>query len=220
MNDSSEFKINELQKKYLNDVDISFDTVLPTNTKDYDLIILWSYRKIISGIENKRNIVLFHSSELPNGKGWAPIYNTIKNNNDYFVISGILAAQEVDSGNIVVQARFRMNESYTAEILRKWDEEICIMLIKNILEKFDGKKIIGKKQVGAETFYNRRKPNDNEIDINSTIKDALSHLRACEENHPAYFYYKNTKYIIKVEPELIPDFPDDLKIEFFNDEDI
>tara|TARA_B100000029_G_scaffold509599_1_gene599174 strand:- start:62 stop:745 length:684 start_codon:yes stop_codon:yes gene_type:complete len=218
VNHISEFKINDLEKKYLNNVDIKYGTELPYNSEKFDLIILWSYRKIITNIKNKKNIILFHSSDLPKGKGWAPIYNTIKNNNDYFVITGILASSKVDSGDIIAQAKFKMKPSYTAEILRKWDEEICLILIKDILEKFHGKEITGKNQVGEETFYERRKPDDNEIDISSKIEDLLLHIRACEENHPAYFYYKNIKYNIKIQPELTPDFPDDLKIQFFNNE--
>ena len=100
VNDFSEFDFNEYLKKHLTHVEITVGNSLPSNTDDFDLIILWSYRKIIKNIENKNNIILFHSTDLPKGKGWAPIYYSIFNNEKFFTISGITASNKVDSGKI------------------------------------------------------------------------------------------------------------------------
>jgi len=79
-----------------------------------------------------------------------------------------------------------------------------------ILEKFDGKKIAGKPQVGLETFYERRIPENNEI----KIENFINHLRGCEKNHPGFFYYKGEKFFVFVEPERKPNFPSDIEIKF------
>tara|TARA_B100001013_G_scaffold221916_1_gene135602 strand:+ start:215 stop:877 length:663 start_codon:yes stop_codon:yes gene_type:complete len=210
LNNLSEFSFADYIDKYLSNYDVVVETSLPNKTEDYDLIVFWSYRKIVPNIGNKNNIILFHSSDLPDGKGWAPIYNTIIKEHEYFTISGIKAAEEVDSGDIIVKARFRMKPNYTAEYIRRWDEEISVMLVEKILERFDRKQIVGIPQAGTGSFHERRKPEHNEINTENFV----NHLRACEKKHPAFFYYKGQKFFVTIEPENIPEFPDDLVISF------
>lgn len=216
VNKLEEFDFQQYLNKYLADVNITVGESLPIDTDYYDLIILWNYRKILKNIFDKKNIILFHSTNLPQGKGWAPIYYTLTKGLEQYTISGIFAADEVDSGDIIVQAKFKIKDNYTAEIIREWDDEICIMLIKKIFEIFQEKEIKGRKQQGVSSFNTRRKPEDNEINPNVKFADVISHLRACEKKHPAFFVYKGTKYLITVEPETKPTFPDDLEIIFYD----
>ena len=132
-----------------------------------------------------------------------------------FRSTGLFAAEDVDSGNIIVKARFRIKDNYIAEYIREWDNEISIILIKKILQRFGKNKIIGKKQIERGNFNTRRYPEQNEISIDSKFKKIISHLRACEKNHPAFFFYKKTKYIVNIQPIDRPKFPSDLKIKFY-----
>jgi len=215
VNDFNEFNFNEYIQKYLKKIDISIGTTLPAQNENFDLIILWNYRKIIKNI-SKKNIILFHSSELPDGKGWAPIYYAIKNRKKNYVISGIFADNKVDSGDIIVQAKFQIKDNHTAEFIRKLDSEISIMLIKKILIRFNKKQISGKKQIGKISYNLKRNIEDNKIDVNTKFSSNIDHLRACEQKHPAFFYKNKTKYLIFVEPIEKPNFPKDLEIKFFN----
>lgn len=214
INDFEEFNFSDLIKKHLNKVSIAVGQLLPSNPENYDLVILWNYKKIIQNTNNFKNVILFHSSDLPHGKGWAPIYNTIIEKQEYYTITGLLMAEEVDAGNIIVKAKFKMKPEYTAFFLRKWDEEIDIILIKMILEKFDNFELIGKPQHGVSTFRKRRYKIDNEIDINLRMIELVDHLRATENRSPSFFKYNNIKFIVKIEPENIPEFPVDLEIIF------
>lgn len=216
VNKLDEVDFAEYTKKYLSGITVSIGESLPKYLDDYDLIILWNYRKILRNISDKKNIILFHSSDLPHGKGWAPIYYSLYEGRHDYVISGILAADEVDSGDIIIQARFRIKDNYTADIIRRFDNEITIIMIKKILERFYGIEIKGIKQEGKGTFYKRRRPEDNEIDQKLRFSELVNHLRACEKTSPAFFYYNKTKYLISIEPELKPKFPEDLKIKFFD----
>jgi len=167
-------------------------------------------------ISERKNVIIFHGSNLPLGKGWAPIYYTLVENLPNYTITGILPADKVDSGDIVVRAKFSIKDNYTAENIREFDNEISILLIKKILERFSNNHLKGKKQTGPESYYQRRYPKDNEIKINSKISEIFNHLRACESSHPAFFYYNKTKYLIYIEGEEKPTFPDDLELEFFD----
>lgn len=215
LNKISEFNFADLLEKYLFDCEVTIGEGLPGRTEGYDLIVLWNYRKILQNVEDKKNIILFHGSDLPEGKGWAPIYNSIMSGREFYVISGLFADQQVDSGDIIVKARFKIRDNYTAEFIRQLDNEICIKLVRDMLLKFEGKEIKGKKQDGTDSFHARRKPEDNEVKLDAKLEDVISHLRACEKSHPAFFVYRGVKYRIHVEPCESPQFPEDLQV-FFN----
>ena len=214
VNSMDEYDFGDLIEKHLKGVSVDVGDSLPRDTNKYDLVVLWSHKKIIPGISAKKNIVIFHSTDLPEGKGWAPIYNTVANGKGHFVISGLLPAEKADEGDIVVKARFKIKDNYTARVIREWDREISIMLAKEILNRFKSGEIKGVKQDKAGSFYARRKPGDNMVSEDSRLCDIINHLRACEDKHPAFFYHNDIKYIIRIEPESRPDFPKDLKIEF------
>ena len=131
-----EFKSIPYLKKYLPNINYLIKTSFPSDPDNYNLIILWNYRKIIPNISERKNIILLHGSNLPLGKGWAPIYYTLVENLPNYTIAGILPADKVDSGDIVVRAKFSLKDNYTAETIREFDNEISILLIKKILERF------------------------------------------------------------------------------------
>lgn len=217
VNKNSNLDISRYLKKYLNLFSINFSNKFPTNPEFYDLIVLWNFQKIIPHIENKKNVIIFHSSDLPSGKGWAPIYYCIVNNQKFYTISGILPGKTVDSGDIVVQAKFMIKKFHTAQFLRKCDDEISIIMIKKIFERFPDMNLVGKKQIGEETFYKRRYPSDNEIKIDLPFEKLINHFRACEPQHPAFFSYDGEIFDINIQPRTKPSFPNDLKIKFFNE---
>jgi len=216
VNSMEDFARHDLLKKYLSSADVRFAEALPEHTEDCRLIVLWSYRKIIAGIAEKRNIIVFHSSDLPEGRGWAPIYHAVRENAPFYVVSGIRAVEPVDSGEIIVRARFKMRPDYTAEILRRWDEEICILLISMLLERLGEEGLKGRPQVGESSFRPRRRPEENEILLSQRLEDLIPHLRACEPGHPAFFHYHGVKYVLSIEPVPCPPFPADLEVVFYD----
>ena len=55
------------------------------------------------------------------------------------------------------------------------------------------------KQKGKSTYYKKRTPKDSELNINKSILSQFNKLRIANNNEwPAFFYYKNKKYILKV----------------------
>jgi methionyl-tRNA formyltransferase len=216
VNNLGEFNFSELIKKYLDDVSVTVGESLPEHTEEYDLIVLWNYLNIIPNISDKKNIIIFHSSDLPEGKGWAPIYFTLSKGKEFFVISGILAGEGVDTGDIIVKATFKIKDNYTAEFIRKCDSGISIMLTKEILMRFEGRELKGMKQTSEGSYYPRRRPEDNKVAMDSSLNDIFNHLRGCEKRHPAFFYFNQTKYLISIEPEVKPEFPEDLLITYFD----
>ena len=214
LNHVYDFNAQEFCKKHIGDHEISYGIVLPNNPEFFDLIIPWNYKKILRDCK-LHNVIIFHSSDLPKGKGWAPIFNVFHRQLEEYVISAIFLDEEVDSGNIIAQCRFKMRNTYTAEFIRRIDEEVTIMMIAEILKKMKEKELTGSKQdKKQETYYARRYPRDNEVDINSTLARLVPFLKGCEKNHPSFFYYKGDKFTISITPSIPPLMPDDLDITF------
>ena len=213
LNDLSDFKAQRYCDKYLSDYVVSMGLELPNNPSDFSLIVPWNYQKIIKS--HYSNIVVFHSSDLPKGKGWAPIFNAFDSELDEYVISAILLDKHVDSGDIISKAKFKMRNTYTAEFVRVVDEEVTIMMIAQILKKFKGKGLVGVKQDISKSTYNKKRYlKDNKININSNLKKLISILKGCEKNHPAFFEYNGDEFIISIKPKFPPVFPKDLEIYF------
>jgi methionyl-tRNA formyltransferase len=212
LNDLTEFNAQKYVDEMLCSYQVSFGTSLPVNIGEFDLVIPWNYKKKIKNYKFN-NIIIFHSSDLPQGKGWAPIFNAFNKKLKEYVISAILLDDNVDSGNIIAKAKFEIKNTYTAEFIRKVDEEISIKMIAEIISEFDNKSMTGIKQDKTkETYYERRYPEDNKLDINKPIKQLVHILKGCENANPAFFKYKGDEFEITIKARVTPVFPDDLEI--------
>ena len=54
-------------------------------------------------------------------------------------------------------------------------------------------------QLGEPTYYDRRSKGNSELDVHKTISEQFNLLRVVDnERYPAFFYFKNKKYILKI----------------------
>jgi len=216
LNNFDEFVFEELLHRYLpaDRCEVTIAESFPDDSAKFQLIVPWSYRKIINQAEEACNVVIMHSSDLPEGRGWAPVYHAFKEQKSEYVISGIFAANEVDTGDVIVRARFPMEVGYTASFLRKIDEELSLLLVARILEQWPEGNLTGVKQSGSISYRRRRYPRDNEIDISKSLESLLPHLRGVEAKSPAFFLYNDVKYLIEIRPESAPNKPEHVTIEY------
>jgi methionyl-tRNA formyltransferase len=216
LNSIEDFSFQQQLDRYLpaERFDVTIAERFPDDPLTYQLIIPWSYRKIIKQAEQAGNVVVMHSSNLPEGRGWAPIYYAFNEQKTEYVISGIFAANEVDTGNVIVRARFPISPGYTAPFIRVVDEELSLLLIAKIFEQWPEGNPVGAKQSGMGTFRARRSPKDNEIDIKNQFEKLIPHLRGVEFKSPAFFIYNDVKYFIEIRPESAPQKPTQVEIEY------
>lgn len=217
LNNLEEFNFGHLINRYLNSYYVDIGVSMPNSPPDYKLIILWNYNKIIADLPKQKNVILFHSSDLPKGRGWAPIYYSIFENEPEHYISGIFAEKNVDSGDIIIKASFPLSEDYTADDLRRFDMEISIRMVEMILKRFESREIRGAKQKGLSTYRKRRRSEDNLVDLNQRLIDIIPHLRACEVSSPAFFDLNGTRYNLKLIPQNSAQFPTNIAIAFGED---
>jgi methionyl-tRNA formyltransferase len=133
-------------------------------------------------------ILIFHSSDLPRGRGWAPLFNTIMNHDRFLVQSLIYAEAKVDSGPIIAKAKYPLDEFYSIDDLRKIDDELTLILIKKYIHILWRQKVQGQTQDEAlATHYRRRYPADGEIKDFRNLNYVYDLIRALPKEYPAFF---------------------------------
>ena len=142
--------------------------------------------------------MVVHESELPKGRGFAPISWTVLSGQDIIVFSLIEAVKSVDCGKIYKQLKIRLKgtelSSEIRELQGKHTIEICLDFILN------GRIQDAKEQEGEATYFRRRSPVDSEIDVNKSIAEQFNLLRIVDnERYPAFFKYKGRVYRLKID---------------------
>lgn len=186
---------SHLNKKYAYNHSWNYESV-----KDRDIVFILGYTKIISLKhlrKNKLNLVV-HESSLPKGKGFSPIIWQVLEGKNAIPIQLIEASERVDSGDVYLKDKIILDKSDLYDDIREKQGLATFKLIKKFLSLYP-KNIKVKQQKGSETFYRKRLPTDNKINISSTFKEEFNKLRVSNnEKWPAYFTYKGCTYILKI----------------------
>ncbi len=170
--------------------------------QSYDIVFVLGYTKILPKkfIKCNKNILLVHESDLPKGKGFAPIQWQIIEGKKEITCSLIDLSEELDSGDIHRKIKFKLDGSELYNEIRIKQAKATLKLINEFLKSYP--KINKTKQKGISTFFRRRKLTDGKLNINKSIKDQFNLLRVGNnEKWPSYFIKNKIKYIIKIYKE-------------------
>lgn len=169
--------------------------------EDYRLGIILNYNDIIPPSTlnlAKKGFILFHSSDLPQGRGWAPIYNTITRGLP-LVQTMLFGEKEVDSGPMIAKARYPLDGTELENEVRHIDEKLTILLIDNCLRDVIERSIQGKSQSEKDaTYWDRRYPEDSKISINRSLESVVDHLRGVPDEAPAFFEYEGRNFEVEL----------------------
>jgi len=145
---------------------------------------------------NKNNIVV-HASDLPHGKGWSPTSWQILDGKNDIPLTLFEATNSVDAGDWYIKDTLHLN-GY--ELINEWQEKLGLKIVEmciNYIEQYG--LIKGKQQIGEESFYKRRKPEDSELNVDKTIREQFNLLRIVDnEKYPAFFEIENNKYTLEI----------------------
>lgn len=145
---------------------------------------------------HQHNLVI-HPSNLPAGKGWAPLAWQILEGKNEIPIVMFEAVEAVDAGPIYLKDSINLDGTELNEEIRAKQAKKIIEMSLWFLNNYDH--ISPVKQEGAESFYPRRTPKDSEIDPTKPLIEQMNLLRVCcNKEYPPYFYHQGRKYILNV----------------------
>ena len=172
--------------------------------KGGDIMFILSCEKIIP--EEQLNLhtsnIVVHPSNLPEGKGWSPLAWQILEGKNTIPVCLFEASPKVDSGNIYLKDIIELDGSELNDEIKFIQGKITIKLILKHLENIELlslNKVPSQEQKGKETFYPKFKRENNELDINKSIKDQFNILRTVDnKGYPAFFNLDGNEYTIKI----------------------
>lgn len=165
----------------------------------WDIVFIISYFKLVpkSFLNAHKHNLIVHESDLPKGKGWAPLFWQILKGKKTIPICLFEATEEVDTGKIYLKDCITLEGHELNKEIRKKQAEKTIDLCLRFLEDYE--KLEPKEQKGKESFYKKRNPMDSELDIDNTIRNQFNLLRIVNNNEfPVFFYMSGHKYILKI----------------------
>jgi len=146
--------------------------------------------------KNSHNLVV-HESALPDGRGFAPMTWQIIEGKVTIPVCLIEADDEVDSGVVWIRDEIKLDGS---ELCPEWRAmqgdktiDLCLRFIR------DYERLSPQPQDGVPTWYERRRPENSELDIEKSIAEQFNLLRTVDnEKYPAYFNAAGKRYIVKI----------------------
>ena len=170
--------------------------------KECALGILLGYSRVVpASVLDKAQVgfVVFHSSDLPQGRGFAPIYNTISRNMP-LTQTLCFAAVEVDCGNVIAKARYKLHGDELEDEVRLIDDHLTMFLIEDALNPLLSGQVEGVPQEHDKaSWWSQRTPDESGIDPKTQIAKYFDHLRALPTTAPAFFEYRGRKYFLRLE---------------------
>ena len=164
----------------------------------------------------KYGLINLHAGRLPKYRGGSPLNWQIINDEKCFGISVIKIDEGIDSGDIILEKKFKLLNRYTIEDLHRIaNNSFPVLLYKSIFKIISGKKLKKQNQKQAN-YYKQRNPEDSFINPRLvTFKKMNLLIRALSKSYPnPYIIYKNEKIVInKIKP-----ISANLNLNFHNDD--
>ncbi len=170
--------------------------------KAFEVVFMLSYFRItdVQFLKSHKHNLVVHESDLPRGKGWAPLFWQILEGKSEIPIVLFEAHPDVDGGDIYIKSCISLEGHELHDEIRKLQAEKTIELCLQFLESYEYLEPV--KQKGTSTYYKRRTPEDSKLDLDKTLKEQLNLSRIVNNKEfPAFFNYQGYKYIIQISKE-------------------
>lgn len=147
-------------------------------------------------VRHKHNLVI-HPSDLPKGKGWAPLAWQILEGKNEIPIVLFEAAEAADAGPIYLRDMITLNGGELNDEIRQKQGEKLIEMSLRFIKEYE--QLTPTPQSGDSTYYERRTSKHSEIDTKKPLIEQMNLLRVCcNREYPAFFYHQGQKYILKI----------------------
>ncbi|MFN4122576.1 MAG: formyltransferase family protein [Flavobacteriales bacterium] len=141
----------------------------------------WSYI-IPAEIYDHFTCVVFHMTDLPYGRGGSPLQNLIVRGHKETQISAIRVGKGIDTGPVYLKKPLSLHGTAEEIFIRstKVIEEIIVEIVEQKPEP--------QEQKGEAVLFERRKPEDGNLNQCQSIEQAYDYIRMLDaEGYPAAF---------------------------------
>lgn len=166
---------------------------------DYEIVFILSYFELVgkSFLDIHMHNIVVHESDLPKGRGWAPLFWQILENKDEIPVVLFEASEKADEGEIYLKDTIMFGGHELNDEIREKEANKTIELCLKFIDKYES--LTCDKQIGNPTYYNKRTPKDSELDVDKTIREQFNLLRIVNnDEYPAFFFHKGHKYTVKI----------------------
>lgn len=148
---------------------------------------------------NQRNLIV-HESDLPKGRGFAPLTWQVLEGSSEIPICLLEAAENADSGPVVYRDILRFEGHELNDELRAAQGRATVELCLKYLRAPEPP--VGISQTGESSTYRRRTPEYSRLDPDSTIAAQFDLLRVVDnDRYPAFFELRGHRYRLRIEKE-------------------
>lgn len=157
-----------------------------------DFFLVVSFGKIIPEefLKIPRCPINLHPSALPLYRGASPIERQIMDGVTFSKVCIIKIIKELDAGDVITEASFKIEESDTKKDVEKKIIEIGIPLIKEAIEIINREGCVGKPQIGIPTYASKITKKDEIIDWAENNISVHNRIRALNPIPGAYSFFR------------------------------
>jgi methionyl-tRNA formyltransferase len=168
-----------------------------------DLVFCVSYPRLIPAdilARPRQGVWVNHSSDLPHGRGWAPLQWSVLKGLPQVTVTVFKAVPACDAGPWAVKVAFPIEPHDTIETLRAKDVVVSVNAFHRLIQAILEDRLILHAQDGAPSHWPRRTPADAELDPSRPLAELWDHIRICHNaDYPAFFMVNGRKVILRYE---------------------
>lgn len=171
--------------------------------KPADFCFCLSFSRLVSHVFRLqyRHTLVVHESDLPQGRGWAPMTWQILEGKNRIPVTLIEAVDAVDAGPIYLQDWVELNGTELNPQWRALQAQATQSLCRQWVQAYPVIAESARDQEGVGSTYARRRPADSQLDPAKTLAEQFNLLRIVDnENYPAYFEINGQRYRICIDP--------------------
>lgn len=165
-----------------------------------DILFLISCHEIISqqDREKYRAVLVIHSSDLPEGRGWSPqVWQIIEGRNE-IVVSLLEAEDKVDAGAIWAKRQMSLAGHELCDEINDKLFSVCLELMDFAVTNMENVKPQPQDD-RLPTYFRRRSAEDSRLDPERSIAAQFDLLRVCDpERFPAFFDFRGHRYVVRI----------------------
>ncbi len=165
-----------------------------------DILFVLGFTRLIPEVslrKNKFNFVI-HESNLPDGRGFSPVAWQVLSGRSIIPVVAFSPTSDFDRGEIFCRDEIILEGHELYEEIRQKQYSATKRLLSRLLADYPHYK--PRPQAPGGSTYPRRKPSDQELNLNDSIESQFNVLRTANNALcPAYFIRGGIKYIIKIE---------------------